>query len=152
VTKTRIEAIEELMSAYPNAAFIFSNGLTAREAAAMCDDHRNFYMLHGMGEAYSVAAGLKMARPDLEIVVVEGDGNAVMGMAGYSTLPAVGDFHSYVLLNGEYSTTGGQAIPVITYGPEWMGIIEIEKGKTLKTPDPPPPWFIVSRFMWWLNA
>ena len=148
--KSRIQAINEIIRRHPGAAFIFGNGLTSREAAALADQPSNFYSLYAMGEAFSIGVGLAAARPDLEVVVVEGDGGTIMGMAGLITRPGIGNLIYYSLCNGIYETVGGTATPTCSWGPEWMWTIEIERGKWGETPDPPPPEFIKRRFQEWL--
>lgn len=148
--KTRTEAIKEIVATHPGAAFVFGNGLQSREAAVVADQPNNFYMLHGMGEAYSVGIGLKHARPDLEVVIIEGDGGAVMGLAGFAMYPAVSGMAYYVLSNGVYETTGGQTLPATSYGPEWIRVINIARGK-IESPNPPTPRRIRKRFQEWLT-
>ena len=53
----RIEIIDELLKNHPDAFFIFSNGLTSREASYFHPEDRCFYLLHGMGETLSIGIG-----------------------------------------------------------------------------------------------
>lgn len=146
----RRDAIGDIIERHPGAAVVFGNGLQSRVAAAYHDRPGHLYLLHAMGEAYSVGAGLKAARPDLEVVVVEGDGGTIMGLAGLTVAPAVGGLTYYTLCNGVYETTGGTATPFCNWGPEWMWVVEIERGVE-PTPDPPDPAFILRRFRAWLD-
>lgn len=146
--KTRTAALREIVAAHPEAAIVFSNGLTAREAAHVAHRPGNFYMLHGMGEALSVGIGLQLARPDLEVVVVEGDGNAVMGLAAWSLMPVEGLVY-YVLDNEVYETTGAQSAPRLPARPDWLRYVPITTG-TVGAPVPPPPESITTAFDAWL--
>jgi thiamine pyrophosphate-dependent acetolactate synthase large subunit-like protein len=148
----RSEAIDEIKAKHPGAAFVFSNGLTAREAAFASDAPNHFYMLHGMGESLSVGIGLAHAAGGVDVVVIDGDGNFAMGLASMLELP-VPHLHYYVLVNGIHETTGGQKLHSIENlrGLEKSGVtfIEVEPG-TLGSPNPPQPDFIKTRFMDWL--
>lgn len=145
----RAEAILEIVARHPDAAIVFSNGLTSREAAHVADRPGNLYLLHGMGEALSVGVGLRLARPELEVVVVDGDGNALMGLAGWSFLPVAG-LHYYVLENGTYETTGAQPVAALRVDAEGVRRVPIEAG-TSKAPLPPAPEGIRERFQAWLE-
>lgn len=92
------------------AAFVFTgNGYNARALCALMDRPRFFYMVGSMGLCPTLAAGFArfVSAP---VVVVEGDGNALMGLSGYpvSAAAATGAFVHLVLDNGQYETTGGQ--------------------------------------------
>jgi sulfopyruvate decarboxylase subunit beta len=45
-----------------------------------------FYQQHGMGLASSVGLGIALGRPDLDVVVLDGDGSVLMNMGGLTTL------------------------------------------------------------------
>jgi phosphonopyruvate decarboxylase len=137
VLPSRVSAIGTLLVTYPRAFFVFSNGLTAREAAHFHRDERSFYCLHAMGEALAVGIGLAQARPRLPIVVVEGDGNALMGLAAWAMMP-LDNLHYVVLDNGQFETTGGQSVPALPILPAWCHRIAIAQGKA-DTPNPPHP-------------
>ena len=143
----RIEAIKTILARHPGAAFFFSNGLTSREACAAADRPGNFYMLHGMGETLAVAIGFHQACPEIETVAVEGDGNAIMGLASVSLLPREGLYY-YVLDNGIYETTGGQVRPELNFEIPFAERIPIEEG-VAGTPNPPDPEKIKESFLTW---
>jgi len=89
---------------------VFANGRVGREAYAHNDRNGNFYMLSSMGKGASIGLGIALARPDRNVFVIDGDGNALMNldnfaMIGYSTPK---NFVHIVLDNGEHATTGGQ--------------------------------------------
>jgi phosphonopyruvate decarboxylase len=64
-----------------------------------------------MGCASSLGLGLAMARPDLRVVVIDGDGAALMRMGNFATLGAYGggNLVHIVLDNEAHDSTGGQA-------------------------------------------
>lgn len=133
----RFETIGDILTCYPNAFVILSNGLTSREAAYFYPNDRCFYLLHAMGEALSVGIGLALAQPNLEIVVIDGDGNALMGLSSWSLMP-LPNLTYYVLENRMHETTGGQAVPKLPFVPEWCNVLKISPGKE-NTPNPPSP-------------
>ena len=64
-----------------------------------------------MGCVTPMALGLALARPDLRVVALDGDGAALMRMGAFATLGAYGPPNlSHLLLdNGAHESTGGQA-------------------------------------------
>lgn len=90
---------------------IATTGYTGRELYALADRPNQLYMVGSMGCASSLALGLAMSRPDLRVVVVDGDGAALMRMGNFATLGAYGGPNLvHVLLDNEvHDSTGGQA-------------------------------------------
>ena len=68
-------------------------------------------MVGSMGCASMLGLGLALARPDLQVVVVDGDGAALMRLGAMATLAAYGPTNLCHLLldNGMHESTGGQA-------------------------------------------
>lgn len=144
----RLEALDHIFAAHPGAFFILSNGLTSREAAHFLDRPESFYLFHAMGEALSVGIGLAGTRPDVTVVVIDGDGNALMGLASWSMMPAP-NLAYYVLRNGCYETTGGQPVPPLPFVPPWCTVIDVAPG-THGAPNPPHPRDIWEKTRRWL--
>ncbi len=80
--------------------------------AAVRDAPENFHLEDAMGLALPVALGLAVARPERQVVVVEGDGGLLMHMGGLVTVAAVAPANLTVLLidNGMHGASGGQAL------------------------------------------
>jgi thiamine pyrophosphate-dependent acetolactate synthase large subunit-like protein len=74
------------------------------------DRPRNFYMWNSMGMASSIALGLALARPDLRVVVLDGDGSILMNLGSLATERASGVTNLVHLIwdNGGWEITGGQ--------------------------------------------
>lgn len=114
----RDEALLALLDARKTAdAFLFvCNGLLTRSVSSLGDDDRIFFLHGGMGLTVPVAAGFARAsgRPT---IALEGDGNAIMGMAGAlcPRLFEVQGFVHVVMDNGIYETTGGQRTPRVSF-------------------------------------
>ncbi len=93
------------------SVIIASTGFAGRELYAIDDRANHLYMVGSMGCAPLLGLGLAMARPDLDVIVVDGDGAALMRLGAMSTLAAYGptNLHHLLLDNGMHESTGGQA-------------------------------------------
>ena len=147
---SRVESIKKILGKNPDAFVVLSNGLTAREAANFIPSDRCFYMLHGMGESLSVGIGFAKAKPTQPVVVIEGDYNALMGLASWCLMPCP-HLRYYVLDNGISETTGGQTIPKLPFVPKWCHVVSVLPGKEA-TPNPPSPVEIWNKCQRWLTA
>lgn len=67
----------------------------------------------GMGKASSLALGIALARPDIKVIVFDGDGSLLMNLGSLVTVAGKSppNFYHFVLENGVYAVTGGQPIP-----------------------------------------
>jgi phosphonopyruvate decarboxylase len=90
---------------------IATTGHTGRELYAVADRSNQLYMVGSMGCASSLGLGLAMARPDLRVVVIDGDGAALMRMGNFATVGAYGRANLiHILLDNEvHDSTGAQA-------------------------------------------
>lgn len=88
-----------------------STGFCGRELYALDDRANQLYMVGSMGCVTTLALGLALARPDLAVVAVDGDGAALMRMGAFATLGAYGPKNLVHLLldNGAHESTGGQS-------------------------------------------
>jgi sulfopyruvate decarboxylase subunit beta len=90
---------------------VAANGSLSREAwAAAPGRGSTFTMIGSMGLAGAIGLGLAMAVPHRRVVVIDGDGNLLMGLG---CLPMVAEraperFLHLVLDNQAYASTGGQ--------------------------------------------
>ncbi len=108
---TRYEAltvINRLKDA--NTVQLTTAGKTGRELHEIEDSSQNLYMVGSMGCVSSFGLGLALARTDLNIVVIDGDGALLMRMGSLATN---GYYHPpnmlHILLdNHAYDSTGGQ--------------------------------------------
>jgi phosphonopyruvate decarboxylase len=85
---------------------------------AIDDRPNHFYMVGSMGCLLPLALGLALARPDLRVVALDGDGSALMRMGALATAGAYGPPNLWHLLldNGVHESTGGQATVSPTVG------------------------------------
>lgn len=86
-------------------------GSPAYDLAATGDRAENFYLWGAMGGAAMVGLGLALAQPRHRVLVVTGDGEALMGMGSLATIAAAGatNLAIAVLDNQRFGETGGQA-------------------------------------------
>src|SRR5947209_4183029 len=74
------------------------------------DRPQNFYMWNSMGQASSIGLGLALARPDLRVVVLDGDGSILMNLGSLATeiTSGVTNLVHVIWDNGAWEITGGQ--------------------------------------------
>lgn len=109
---SRHQVLKELVAQTDSgdSVVLASTGFTGRELFAIKDRPNQLYMVGSMGCVSSLGLGLSMARPDKKVVVIDGDGAALMRMGNFATVGAyAGDNFFQVLLdNGMHESTGGQ--------------------------------------------
>ena len=90
---------------------VATTGYTGRELFANDDRPNQFYMVGSMGCAVSVGLGLAVVRPNRRIVVLDGDGAALMRLGALATVgyERPGNLVHVLLDNGVHESTGGQA-------------------------------------------
>ena len=75
----RVDGLQELVfETYPDSADIFANGFTSRAGQAEADRLGNFYNVGYMGGGLAIGYGLAEANPDIDVLVIDGDQNALM--------------------------------------------------------------------------
>jgi phosphonopyruvate decarboxylase len=101
---------------------VASTGFPSRELFAVADRPGNFYMQGSMGHASSFGLGVAHARPDRTVLVLDGDGSALMHLGALSVIgdSAPPNLLHVVLDNGIHESTGGQ--PVASGGTSFAGI------------------------------
>jgi phosphonopyruvate decarboxylase len=110
---SRREAIAAALAAVGDACVVCANGYPSREACAVADRERTFYMIGSMGLAAPIGLGLALARPDRSVVVFDGDGNLLMSLGVLSNVATLAPprFVHVVFDNGVYGSTGNQQSP-----------------------------------------
>jgi 2-oxoglutarate ferredoxin oxidoreductase subunit beta len=102
-------AIDELEIPQDKLAFVSGIGCSGRLGAYI--DANTFHVTHGRPLAF--ATGLKLARPDLEVIVITGDGDC-LAIGGNHLIHACRrnlDITCMMLNNEVYGMTGGQVSP-----------------------------------------
>ena len=110
---TRLEATRAICNVDVDAAIIASLGHPTYDLFAAEDRPRNFYTWGSMGLASSVGLGLALARPDVRVFVLDGDGSLLMNLGSLATIGLLRPSNLVVIVmdNEEYATTGGQPTP-----------------------------------------
>lgn len=107
----RLTAINSVIAQLGDREFIFhANGAMARESCYCKDRERNFYLVGSMGLASSTGLGFAARRPEEKVIVLDGDGNLLMGLGNLAVIGAVKpeNLLHIVLDNNAYATTGDQ--------------------------------------------
>ena len=110
---TRLDAtrvVVEALADAPSTPILASHGHPAYDLYAAGDRAANFYTWGSMGLASSIGLGLALARPDLPVVVLDGDGSLLMNLGSLATIGWTRPSRLVVIVwdNGLYATTGGQ--------------------------------------------
>ncbi len=107
----RTEALQAILESLEgNEAVIATTGKTGRELFTIEDRPNNLYVVGGMGTASGIGFGLAQAQPKLPVVVIDGDGAALMKLGALAT---IGYYQPknllHVILDNEaHDSTGGQ--------------------------------------------
>ena len=107
-----IEAVRLLRERLRDEPVVASLGTPSYLLHAAGDRAENFYMWAAMGMASSVGLGLAIARPEWRVIILDGDGAALMNLNGMITVGwrAPANLLWLVVENGVYLETGGQPI------------------------------------------
>lgn len=153
----RAEASKYLVSKLTDEVVVTSLGNEKYDLRAAGERVRTFYNWNSMGIASSIGLGLAMARPDLKVIVYDGDGSLLMNLGSLATvaLRAPKNLIHIVWDNRSYAMTGGQ--PTATAYHTDLGVIakgagypKVERVKTNaefgnvadRALVEPGPWFI----------
>lgn len=109
----RLEATRIVVDVAGDAPIVASLGHPAYDLFAAGDRPQNFYTWGSMGIASSIGLGLALARPDVRVFVVDGDGALLMNLGSLATigLTQPPNLAVVVMDNEAYATTGGQPTP-----------------------------------------
>jgi phosphonopyruvate decarboxylase len=94
-----------------STVLLASTGFCGRELCAIDDRPNHLYMVGSMGCVVPLGLGLALARTDLRVIALDGDGAALMRLGAFATVGAYGPPNLWHLLldNGVHDSTGGQA-------------------------------------------
>ena len=106
----RLAATRHLVSMLGDEPVVASLGHPAYDLFAAGDRRANFYTWGSMGLASSIGLGLAMAKPEVRVFVLDGDGSLLMNLGSLATIGWVQPANLILIVwdNGEYGTTGGQ--------------------------------------------
>lgn len=107
---TRYRLLERMLDTLPDAAVVIATtGKAGRELFTIADRPQHLYQVGSMGCAAGMGLGVAL-NADNPVVVVDGDGAALMKLGTLGTIGAYApkNLVHLVLDNGTYDSTGGQ--------------------------------------------
>lgn len=106
----RREVVATLLEGRDDLLVVAGLGSAAWDCTAAGDHPLTFPLWGAMGQAAMTGLGLALARPDRPVLVITGDGEALMGLGGLATIGVARptNLHLVVLDNGRYGETGMQ--------------------------------------------
>ena len=106
----RRQAVCKLLTNRGETLVVCGLGSSTYDVFAAGDDDRNFYLWGAMGGAVMIGLGLAIAQPDTSVLVVTGDGEALMGMGALASVAAQkpDNLTIVVLDNTHFGETGMQ--------------------------------------------
>ncbi len=113
VRSSRRDVLRQVVAHTPTESCVVlaTTGFCGRELFAIDDRPNQLYMVGSMGCVAPFALGLALARPDLRVLALDGDGAALMRMGAFATVGAYGprNLQHLLLDNGVHESTGAQA-------------------------------------------
>jgi len=82
----RLEALRALYPLLAERVVVTNMGATPAELHSLGHRPGFFYVEHSMGLVSSVALGIALARPELQVVALDGDGSVLMNLGTFTTL------------------------------------------------------------------
>jgi phosphonopyruvate decarboxylase len=108
-------ALNMILNAFPDTPLVTTTGFTSREVfelrEARGEGHGDDFLTVGsMGHCSSIALGIANARPNDNVVAVDGDGAALMHLGGMASVGLSGrtNFKHILINNGMHDSVGGQ--------------------------------------------
>lgn len=131
----RIDAIQEIMDEVDDEEIVItSTGMISREVYHYKDRPRNFYVMGSMGSALGIGIGIALHKPNINVIVIVGDGEMLMGLSTLALMNKLmlSNLELYILDNHSYASTGEQPTcsDAINFGEiANCEVIEVEPGK-----------------------
>src|SRR5437763_15265785 len=85
-TMLRIDALKAIYPRLEECVVVTIMGAVAAELQSIGHRPGFFYLQHAMGLASSMGLGIALGRPELRVVVLDGDGSVLMNLGGLTTL------------------------------------------------------------------
>ena len=82
----RVDAMRAVYPELEKCVVVTIMGAVAAELQSIGHRPNFFYLQHAMGIASSLGLGIALARPELQVVVFDGDGSILMNLGGLTTL------------------------------------------------------------------
>lgn len=106
----RLQATRSILSHLTDEPVIASLGNAKFDLFTAGDRPQNFYMWNSMGMASSMGLGLAMARPQQNVIVLDGDGALLMNLNSLATAASRSPANLIHIIwdNRQFELTGGQ--------------------------------------------
>jgi sulfopyruvate decarboxylase subunit beta len=103
----------EIVSKHRRDAVVIPIFMASKGWSQVSTQPRRDFSMGAMGKGSSIALGLALARPDIPIILFDGDGSLEMNLGSLVTVAnkAPKNLYHFVIQNGVYAMTGGQPIP-----------------------------------------
>ena len=82
----RLDAMQAVYPQLERCVVVTIMGAVAAELQSLGHRPNFFYLQHAMGLASSMGLGIALSRPDMTVVVLDGDGSILMNLGGLTTL------------------------------------------------------------------
>src|ERR671935_1809302 len=82
----RLDALRAVYPQLEQRVVVTIMGAVAVELQSLGHRPNFFYLQHAMGLASSMGLGIALGRPELQVVVLDGDGSVLMNLGGLTTL------------------------------------------------------------------
>lgn len=82
----RVDALQAVYSELERCVVVTIMGAVAAELQSIGHRPNFFYLQHAMGLASSLGLGIALSRPELKVVVLDGDASILMNLGGLTTL------------------------------------------------------------------
>ncbi|MGH7553506.1 MAG: thiamine pyrophosphate-dependent enzyme, partial [Longimicrobiales bacterium] len=82
----RTDALRAIYPRLEESIVVTIMGAVAAELQAIGHRPHFFYLQHAMGLASSMGLGIALTRPELRVIVLDGDGSVLMNLGGLTTL------------------------------------------------------------------
>jgi len=105
----RLEALEAIKPVLDENIVVTIMGAVAAELQSLGHRPNWFYLQHAMGLASSLGLGIALSRPELRVIVLDGDGSVLMNLGGLTTLARYrpSNLLHIVFDNGSLLSVGG---------------------------------------------
>lgn len=82
----RLDAMLSVYAELEKCVVVTIMGAVAAELQSLGHKPNFFYLQHAMGLASSMGLGIALARPEAQVIVLDGDGSVLMNLGGLTTL------------------------------------------------------------------
>src|ERR687885_1185892 len=82
----RLDALAAVYDKLEQCVVVTIMGAVAVELQSLGHRPNFFYLQHAMGLASSMGLGIALSRPELKVIVLDGDGSILMNLGGLTTL------------------------------------------------------------------